>query len=403
MIRFSKTRLLQSGAAVLGALVLFVLIALARHGLPYCVTRVAFNSYLWHERNEIKKQSATGESNIYYFTSYYLNGMLSAAEATGSRYILKKTLGHLDAMIATAITIQYKGETFHVWGPFNVTPRDIVEKPNVHFTLQAAVPLARAAAIIKHNPKFMRSYGNRVGPYTDFVKSAVFDLWYKIEYRNTVPWINVEYVPIWNDNATNMGLCALFMYDATGDTYYRDIATAVGEAFKAKLTPSGRGWIWESNTIPIGSDTDNTPGSVGNQAGVPDTSHANREAMFVAYLYEAGLVFSKEDVERMANTFVDNIWNQSIENPSFANYINGSNRPYRVYMEPGLNGSIYHGWAIVGGYSPEAQNILYHAMKAIVRGRKNPSLTRNKTGYGGMLALTGHMLRNYKVLKDLQK
>jgi hypothetical protein len=316
---------------------------------------------------------------------------------------MKKTLHTMDKMLEKTITMSYKGSTYQVWGPFNITPSSPVEKPNVHFTLQAAVPFVRAAAIIKRNPDFFEEFGDRVGPYTSFVKSAIFDFWYKTEYGERVPWINVEYVPIWNDNATNMGLCAVFMYQATGDPFYQNITKKIAEAFNAKLVASDRSWTWENNTIPIGSDTDNTPGSVGNQAGVPDTSHANREAMFVVFVHESGVLFSTDDVQRMAYTFLDNIWNQSLEDPSFANYINGSNKPYRVYKDEGLNGPIYHGWALVGGNSADVQNVLYHTMTAILKGKRNPSLTRNITGYGGMLALTGHMLRNDKVLKGTLK
>jgi hypothetical protein len=139
---------------------------------------------------------------------------------------------------------------------------------------------------------------------------------------------------------------------------------------------------------------------MGNQAGVPDTSHTNREAMFMVFMHEAGLMYTRADLVRMGYTFVDSIWNQSMESPSFANYINGSDKAYRVYKEPGLNGSVYHGWVMVGGYLPEAQRVAVQMLKAIVRGRQNFSLTRNATGYGGMLGLTGHILRNYALLRN---
>ncbi len=375
---------------------------LIAHATPgkwdYLVSRAFFEIYLRRDRAELEKQSRSGESGIYYFTSYYLHGLLSAVEATGSERLLKKSLYYMDNMVAAAVPLQHKGKNYMVWKPFKVTPKSPVPKPDVHFTLQAAVPLARAAAIIRKNPAFSEKYGAQATRYTEFVKSAVFDYWWENEYYRKVPWLNVDYVSIWNDNGTNMGLCAIFMYEATGDPVYGEIAKDVGAAFQAKLSPAERGWIWESHTIPIGSDTDNTPGSVGNQAGVPDTSHANRESMLVIFLHEAKLMYSIEDVERMAYTFVDNIWNQSLEEPSFANYINGSDKPYRVYKEPGLNGPVYHGWILVGGYSPEAQKVVFSTLKAIIKGKKNPSLTRNKTGYGGMLALTGHLMRNYKTL-----
>ena len=72
-----------------------------------------------------------------------------------------------------------------------------------------------------------------------------------------------------------------------------------------------------------------------------------------------------------------------------------------MYKEPGLNGSIYHGWALIGGYSPQAQRVLLDALRAIAYGRMNPALERNTTSYGGRLALCGHILRNFAVAASL--
>jgi hypothetical protein len=192
----------------------------------------------------------------------------------------------------------------------------------------------------------------------------------------------------------------MFLCRATGDDLDCRLTDEIAVAFKKKLSPYRTGWIWENHTIPLGSDTDNAPSSVGNMAGVPDTSHTNREAFLIGQLYEMGRVFSRSDVDRMARTFTDMIWNQSLDDPMFANYLNGSDLPYRVYKKPGLNGSVYHGWVLMGGYSPKAQEVLLAEIKAIVRGRLNPALERNSTSYGGTLSLCGHALRNFAVLRD---
>lgn len=397
---FARAAIFLTLLVVIAAATLVAVGRLSPQKRDYWLTRLAFEMYLHRDRTELEKESRSGESGTYYFTSYYLHGILSAVEATGSHRLLKKSLYYMDNMVATGVPLKHKGKDYVVWKPFKVTPKSAVPKPDVHYTLQAAVPLARAAAIINKNPEFREKYADQARTYTDFVKSAVFDYWWRDEYRKKVPWLNVDYVPIWNDNATNMGLCALFMFEATGDPMYAEIAKEVGAAFQDKLSPVDRAWIWESHTIPIGSDTDNTPGSVGNQAGVPDTSHTNRESMWMVFMHESGLMYTKEDLNRMAYTFVDNIWNQSMEEPSFANYINGSDRPYRVYKEPGLNGPVYHGWVLTGGYSEEAQKVGFGMLKAIIKGKRNPSLMRNATGYGGMLGLTGHLLRNFSTLQN---
>ena len=395
LFTFRRVLLLLAGLFVVWLAWFF---AIACHGsVRFLAGRVVFEYVLHHDNAEIEKESRSGDAGVYYFTSYYLNALLSAVEATGSERLLKKTLHYMDNMLATAQEISYKGKKYKAWGPFVVLPKSAVPKPNVHFTLQASVPLVRAAAIIRSHPQFAHRYENQAKAYVEFVDSAAIQYWYASEYGGHVPWIDAVNVPIWNDNGTNMGLVSVFLYRSTGNPLYAQIARSVGEAFQRKLVISGRGWIWESHTIPIGSDTDNTPGSVGNQAGVPDTSHTNREPFFMISLHEAGLMYERSDIERMGYTLIDNIWNQSYDNPSFANYMNGSNKPYRVYKEPGLNGPIYHGWVMTGGYLPQAQGAMVSTLKAILRGKKNPSLERNSTSYGGKLGLAGHILRNYAV------
>jgi hypothetical protein len=375
----------------------FAALKLDRTEVSYFACRVAFQYYLHRNAREIEKETHSGESGVYYFTSYYLHGMLSAVEATGSERLLRQVMRYLDTMLATAQTIQNDGQTYKAWGPFVITPQSDVQKPIAHYTLQAMVPVARCAAVIMRNPKFRAKYASQAQRYIQFADSSVIQYWYIGQFHRRVPWLDAE-VPVWNDNATNMGLVATFLYQASGDPVAWEVASAVGHAFQSKLAPQGRGWVWESQTITIGSDTDNTPGSVGNQAGVPDTSHTNREPMLMISLHEAGILFSEDDIRRMGYTLVDTLWNRSYEDPSFANYLNGSDKPYRVYKEPGLNGAIYHGWALVGGYCPAAQDVLAETLKAIFLGKKNPSLERNTTSYGATVGLSGHLLRNYRLL-----
>ena len=116
-------------------------------------------------------------------------------------------------------------------------------------------------------------------------------------------------------------------------------------------------------------------------------------------LYEAGLMYTREDIERMSYTFLDNVWEPVLQRTVIRQLHERQQQTVPVYMDPGLNGPIYHGWSLVGSYSPEAQDVLFATLKAIIRGKSNPSLVRNTTSYGGMLGLTGHMLRNYRVLK----
>lgn len=391
-----RALLLAAALAVAGGIGLEVY---GRGSARFLLCRLAFDYYLSADSKEIQEESQSGLSSTYYFTSYYLNGMLSAAEGTGSERLLKRSMRVIDAMISNAEDFEDHGRTYKAWRPFSISPDSAVPRPNLHFTFQAVVPIARAAAIIETRPTWRAKYGGDARRYAAFADEAVIRYWYHAQLKDQIPWADPDQFPIWNDNGSNLGLTAAFLYQATGDPLDRDIARRIGAAFQAKLAPAGDGWIWENGTIPIGSDTDGTPGSVGNQAGVPDTSHANREAFLMMSLYEAGIMFTRADLERMAATLAGAVWNRSVDEPSFSNYIDGSDAPYRVYKEPGLNGSVYHGWALMGGYSPEAQRVLMDLLAAVLRGKRNPSIERNVSSYGGRISLCGHLLRNYSRLE----
>jgi len=368
--------------------------------VEFLICRLAFNYFLSKDLKEIDEESRSGLSSTYYFTSYYLNGILSAAEGTGSTRILRKALRIINTMISTAQEFESGGKCFKAWRPFAITADSTIARPNLHFTFQATVPIARAAAIIMDHPRWKRKYADTASRYIDFVDQSIIQYWYHTQLKDDIPWINPDHFPIWNDNGSNLALNATYLFQATGNPLYFSVCSKIGRALQAKLEPVGNAWIWENQTIPIGSDTDNTPGSVGNQAGVPDTSHTNREAFLMMALHEAGVMYSRVELNRMGATLVDVLWNKSIEKPSFANYLNGSDKPYRVYKKPGLNGSIYHGWVLMGGYHPEAQQVMLYTLKAILKGKMNPSLERNITSYGGKVGLCGHMLRNFMKLRQ---
>ena len=201
---------------------------------------------------------------------------MSAAEATGSDFILKNALKPMDTMMDKVQTVDLKGERFRAWGPFGIAPHSDVAKPNVHSTLQAAVPFARAGAIILGNPRWKKKYGAQAMRYIAFGDSAVIQYWYLGRFNRVVPWLDTEHVPIWNDNATNMGLVGTYL------TKYRqlceEVALSVGQAFQAKLAPSGRGWIWKVIPFPSARIRTTPRGRSATRPGsrIPHTPTASR-------------------------------------------------------------------------------------------------------------------------------
>jgi len=344
----------------------------------------------------IAREIGTGDAAVYYATSYYLHGLAAGAEASGDFAVMDALAGFVRQIMAQARPLVRNGVTYQEWGPW-----DQNGNPQQLNTFQATGALARTAAIIKARPAFKARYGALADQIVAFVDQSIFRYWFdKVSgvYRDPagarrggqIPWLPValggwgEY-PVWNDKCSHLGMMAAWMYQATGNPLYLEYASRVAMGFRAHVALQNGSWIWDKGAVPV------RPGD--NLAGSPDTSHANREAMMVVAMYEAGIEFRLPDVQAVASTFTHLIWNHSEADPRFNNYIDGGNLAFASH-QPWENGNIYLGWDMVGRYSAEAQRVLalsYQAMKA--GGSLNPSLANNATSYGRVM-LSGTLARN---------
>jgi len=309
---------------------------------------------------EIASEVASGNPATYYYTSYYLHGMAAAAEATGDTQVMDALVGYITQMISLAQPLVRNGVTYQEWGPW-----DANSNPQQLNTFQGAGPLARTAAIIANNPAFLARYSTNLAQIVAFVDQSVFKYWFDKQtgvYANPdsswlggmVPWLPISLggwgeatdAAYWLDKCSHLGMMSAWMYQATKNPLYLEYATRIAEGFKMHVSVVNGRWIWDYGTVTPAIQSDNLDGS-------PDTSHANREPMMVASMYEAGIYFQLADLQAMAATFSDLIWNQSLTNPMFSNYIDGGNLAYGSYL-PWTDGNIYHGMNVLGKYSPKA-------------------------------------------------
>jgi hypothetical protein len=383
MITMPKLSLTQGSLAA----ILSLLIASATHSADLLNFRDLHNQYLDSRASEIQSMSLSGRSDEYYYFNYYLHGMLSAVEATQDDAMLRNVMRYIDNMISKSIV----SNGLRVWPP-------IVENgwPVNMYSYKSCSPIARAAAVIMQNPTFRSKYAADAARYITFVDESIIQFWHIGVYETKIPWLPEDlggwgsYL-YWSDNASALGQIAALLYSATRNaptartSIYLDIATRIAQGFKRKLQPRGTGWTWDNGTAH--------PESGQNTQLVPDTSHANDDARLIVFTYEAGVVFTLDDVQRMANTLSDIIWNGSLDDPMFANYINGANTLYRNNTA-WSNGSVYHGWSLLGKYSSKAQTALSYLLKAVVEGKQNPSVDVNRCCGYGPLALSGDLLRN---------
>jgi hypothetical protein len=338
------------------------------------------NQYYQQYESEIFNEARSGDATVYYYTSLYLHGILSGLDCTRDEARLQKLIQIIDIMIATAQ--DFNGDGYKEWAPI-----DDRGWPQQLSSWQAEAGIARAAAYIMNDATFKSKYGVAAQRWIDFIYQDVIKRWYFDVYDQKIPYVEWGGGKLWSDKDSHFLTIMVHLYKATGNAFYRDIAVRGANFFKAKLQVNGTGWVWDNGGW-LGLD--------GNTNGAPDTSHANREPMWMVASYEAGIVFTRDDVNRMANTLNDIIWNKSTTNPMFTNYINGGNTVYRNSNLPWENGVIYCGWVMLGRYSSTSNTIsrlIFDAEAAGVSNTTNPSL-RYYHGGDARISLSGHLIRN---------
>ena len=346
----------------------------------------------------ISTEVASNDVGEYYSTSYYIHGMIAAAEVTGDTAIMDQLLGYVSGILSSAQPFVRNGTTYQELPPWEsgspVYPQQLQ-------TYQISSALARVAAVINLNPALKAVYSTEMQQIIDFLDQSIFQYWYNKQtgvyadpgsswLGGDISWLPVDLggwgsYPNWNDKCSHFGTMSTWMYQATGSALYREYAQRIATGFRRHVTVHSGSWIWDYGTIPISEG--------GNLDGSPDTSHANREPMMVMAMHEAGIEFTVEDIQSMASTLVNIIWNQSESSPAFNNYIDGGNLGF-VSLGPWQNGNVYLGWNALGRYSKPAERAMALAyQKMITSPGVNPSIAMNAGSYGD-IEMSGTLLRN---------
>ncbi len=306
-----------------------------------------------YSRYIIEPALRSGDSAAYHVTiDPMLHGMISAIQSTGDAVVMTQLISFVDTMVSKSISIKAANPNEQPYPGWSDSAGSFQGDIDSIDTLAA---MARAAALIVNSPTWKTQYADKAQKYIQVAVDGGIRRYYTDAYGGKVPWTTRT---VWDEAASHFGVLATCLWQATGQAFYRDLAVQIGSVFKPKLSPNGAGWIWDNGTIPIGSQT-------GNQVGVPDTQTAASAVRMVAIMYDAGLVFTRADVDRMASTLTDIIWNGAVDNPQFANYINGSNKAFRGWTGPGDNGLVTLGWGMLSRYSQKAYDALDKLMYLI--------------------------------------
>ena len=255
------------------------------------------------------------DGTLAWFESEVIEGYLEAYQATKSTTYLDKASRHLDMALQLRDSSQgwkdYRGLSLPAW---QSTKYDLGAAPGVwavHTGLMAH-GLAKFSAMVKDG--HLSAYQDKAATYLQAAKSAlaVHDGEF-VRTGSSGYYIAPKGFPIPQDGVnlpSNMNLAMamahLAVYQASGDTDQLDRATRIARTFQSTLTPTTDGGCTWHYTFGKGyggwgaGTSTHTPTSTGNRT-VEDTSHGALDLQAMRELYDAGVVFTQADMQRMGS------------------------------------------------------------------------------------------------------
>ena len=326
-------------------------------------------------RNSYDSMASSGVGEKYYTLQYVLTGTLAMYEATNDAKYLERALSWAETMVSKA-TIRDSDGYLHWSGPWSA-----FGAKNISYFLhatQGSTELARLARMILTDPALSEKYGVQARSIEAHVaKNYVERYWKEINNWRTRTCTRKD-TEATSDKPVMTSRILVDLYRISGASNYKSLAEETMNCFKARTELYRGGLVWDRKFIP-------------SDSGLVDTAHANRLAVAMLELYDAGIVFDRSDIDSLVTTFRNLIWNGSETDPSFTNYIDGSNSAFRN-REAWSNGLIYPGWAALAAYDCDAFRAVDATLAAMLGGKKNPSLSYNSTTYG-YTALSGWLAK----------
>lgn len=322
-------------------------------------------------RQFLHQMSRSGRSHDYYTLFLALDALLTMYEVTHESAYLEEALTLSENMVRAA-NRDRDGDGHPEWdGQYK--GRYFGDRPDtLLYDLQGSLGLARLAAVVRRDRAASARFGRRVEPILAFVSDHIVRKW----LVDRGEWANMLRRHLWSDKLSLLGTIEIFRYRASGDPQARRRAETLARRLRTNFLrhdPRNDAWLF--------------------LVSAPDTAHTNREVYFMIECFREGIVFTRQDIDRLANTFTRLIWDGSLENPRLRNYHTGRNDPVGR-RGPWENSQFYNGWAMLGRYDPRSHAVTVALWKQVISNRfSNPSVGYNASPYGRM-GLAAQVARN---------
>jgi hypothetical protein len=297
---------------------------------------------LYQERmgDPVWRLEYTGEDFAWH-AAYGMSGFLEGYEATGDTVFLDWGVKYYDALIAR---MAEGPDGYRGWiGPFEYNDKYWCDDHVADAILFDGI-LDFGLAVIR-DPKLQVKYGAKVRQYVELAKKDVIEKW---DARGTwrddgpfgvyVAWDkygdpgqykqwSVRQECAANSNLTlpfnkqiDVGVVALRIWQITGEQKYKQRAEKIFGFMKSRMQRYKDEYHW--NYFEPGGQWDLAEGAehIRHWVGVhPERNYQTGEVSNILKAYNAGIVFTQEDIQGIANTNLKMMWNQDRQRPRFAN------------------------------------------------------------------------------------
>lgn len=206
------------------------------------------------------------------------------------------------------------------------------------------MPIARFIKIVFSDEKLKERYGETAEAYLVFLERHFFEKWMS-EPTKGRPARWVEFpdecgLYVWEPTSyrkkctslpmnqyTAFGRTIIKMWQTTKEEKYLDSATKMAKMVKSLLRVKDDAYWWYYSEHVADWDGRKKP------PFIEHTHYADMDVGFIIDAYEAGIVFDEEDMHRLTNTFINVMWNGSLDEPTIAGGVDGTNGTSNVLYD----------------------------------------------------------------------
>lgn len=259
-------------------------------------------------------------------------------QATGERQWLDRLFRYAEAMFAS---LSPRADGFLCWRTESYTrpppgPRGVATTAPAHPGFDFAVhdgmvlmPICRAIELVKKDEALAAVYGRRADKLLEVVEKQLIPKWDTcwretkegavLVFHDDPVMGNERGITLPHNQYLPLATVQITLFRITGKPLYKERAAKMATFFKSRLRLVNGRYEW--NYWDPAGEWDNQMAAK-DKPRAEDTGHGSLDVAFVVACADNDIVFTAEDLKRLANTLVEAMWNKSLDKPTVGGWVN---------------------------------------------------------------------------------